>query len=230
MTTGNHRFTKLLRIRAVILDYGEVLSLRPEPEILRRMARVFRIEPSHFFELYVSSRDPYDQGLMTAERYWLNFARRAGIQIDTAVIEELRVWDTQMWSRINPLMTHWLEALHKAGLTTALLSNMESDMAIHARKNFSWFAHFHHQLLSCELGLIKPDPAIFHECVRRVGVKPAEALFVDDRQPNVAAAKKAGITAIRFLSVKQLRTDLLNIGFEILPLMDERKEPAGFEF
>jgi len=218
------------RIRAVVLDYGEVLCLRPNVASLSRMARVFGIEPGPFLGFYVSSREPYDQGAITAENYWLSFACLLGVQIDAKLIEKLRCWDTEMWSRINPNMTEWLERLNGAGFKTALLSNMELDMAVYARKHFQWLGHFHHQLLSCELGLIKPDLRIFHECLRRVGVRPGEALFVDDRQVNVDAAEAIGMRAIRFQSVEQLRTELQEMGFEVLPVPDGAKRSVIVEF
>jgi putative hydrolase of the HAD superfamily len=102
-------------------------------------------------------------------------------------------------------------------LTTALLSNMQFDMAAHARKNFAWFAHFDHQILSCEIKLIKPDAAIFRHTVERLGLRPQETLLVDDRQANIEAAREVGLNAIPFESVEQLRVELEKMRFEILP-------------
>ena len=203
--------------RAVILDFGEVLCFRPTPETMGRMAKLFRIAPERFLECYVPTRGPYDQGLVTPEEYWMDFARGAGVTIDTALVEELRKMDTAMWSRINVEMIDWVEQLHQAGLATALLSNMQEDMAAHARKNFDWLRHFDHQILSCELRLIKPDAAIFHRTIERIGVKPQEALFVDDREANVEAARELGLRAIQFESTEQLRSELREIGFKVLP-------------
>ena len=218
MASGNnHGDTKPSAVRAVILDYGEVLCFQPAPEALARMAKVFQIDPEGFLERYIPTRGPYDQGLLSAEEYWANFARDAGVEIDAARIETLRAWDTGMWSRINFEMIDWLEQLRAAGLTTALLSNMQFDMAAHARKNFAWLAHFDHQILSREIRLIKPDAAIFRHTVERLGVRPEEALFVDDREANIEAAREVGLRALRFEGVGQLRGDLQRIGFGILP-------------
>ena len=218
MTVGNNQGSgESSLIRAVILDYGEVLCFPPEAETMSRMARIFQIEPEHFLERYVPTRGPYDQGLVTAEEYWQGVARDAGVRIDAAVVEKLRTWDTAMWSRINVEMTAWAEQLHGAGLTTALLSNMQHDMAAHARRNFAWLNHFDHQILSCELRLIKPDAAIFRHSIERLGVRPQQILFVDDREANVEAGRAVGLHAIRFESIEQLRVDLKKMRFEILP-------------
>jgi putative hydrolase of the HAD superfamily len=204
-------------IRAVIVDFGEVLCFRPEPEAITGMAKLFGIALEHFLEHYIPTRGPYDQGLLTPEEYWKEFARDAGVAIDNEMVEELRRIDTEMWSRINPDMTDWVGQLREAGLTTALLSNMQHDMAAHARANFEWMRHFDHQLLSCEMRLIKPDAEIFRRTIARIGVPPKEALFVDDRTVNVEAARGEGIKAIRFESSEKLRSDLRDMGFAILP-------------
>jgi putative hydrolase of the HAD superfamily len=218
MNNGNgHTQTDLSNIRAVILDYGEVLCVRPERHTLARMAQVFGIEPTRFFALYGTSRDPYDQGVITAAQYWRDFAKRAGAPVTDSLIEQLRTLDTEMWSSTNPEMLQWVASLDHAGLTTALLSNMQHDMAAYARKNFPWLKHFDHQILSCELQLIKPDPAIFHKSIERLGANPEEILFIDDRQPNIDSARSTGIAAIRFESAKQLRDELRAMRFPVLP-------------
>jgi putative hydrolase of the HAD superfamily len=218
MNQANHQNgEKALPIRAVVLDFGEVLCFLPEAAAKDRMARLFGIAPERFFEHYIGTRGPYDQGLLTAEEYWLGFAQGAGVKIGPDMVQLLRDWDTEMWSRINMAMAGWAEQLRAAGFTTALLSNMPHDMASYARKNFAWLSHFDHQILSCELQLIKPDPAVFQRAIERLGVRPEEALLVDDREPNVGAARAVGLRAIRFESVGQLRMDLMKMGFEVLP-------------
>jgi putative hydrolase of the HAD superfamily len=205
------------RIRAVLLDYGEVLCQRPNLEALNAMAKVFGVDPTKFFALYGTSRDPYDQGVVTAEEYWEKFAQGIGAQVQGNIIERLRVLDTEMWSVTSPEMTEWVRLLKEAGMTTALLSNMQHDMSAYARKNFGWLKEFDHLFLSCEVGLVKPDPAIFHHCIARMGVAPEETLFVDDREGNVSSARAVGIKAIRFRTVEQLREELRGMAFEVLP-------------
>ena len=64
---------------------------------------------------------------------------------------------------------------------------------------------------------MKPEPGIYQHCISAVGVKPAEALFIDDRDENLNQARIAGIRTLRFQSIPQLREDLQALGFTILP-------------
>ena len=204
-------------IRGVILDYGEVLCHRPSPEVLAEMAGIFGIDEDKFLPIYRSSRNPYDRGDFTGHDYWIEFARRAGVTLHTHQIDSLRRLDVQMWSNVNPEMTEWLARVHSRGIKTAILSNMQTDMAAHVRKNFAWLSHFDHQIFSCELRAIKPDPVIYRHSLSLLKTAPAETIFVDDREENIQAARAAGIQGILFESVAQLRKGLQKLGFPILP-------------
>lgn len=204
-------------IRAVILDYGEVLCYPPTPEEIDRMARVFHVNSGDYPEMYTRSRGSYDRGDIAPAVYWSNLAESTGVRIDDEMIENLRKWDVEMWSSVNAQMIEWADRIRAAGLKTGILSNMETDMVCHMREHFAWLNNFHCQTFSCEVGSIKPDHAIYQHCLRSLDVRPTETLFVDDRKVNVDAARALGITAIQFQSIEQLRQDLEAKDFVILP-------------
>jgi len=87
----------------------------------------------------------------------------------------------------------------------------------HARRNFAWLKNFDWVTFSAEVRLIKPEPAIYEHTLRGLGVRPSDALFLDDREINVQAARALGINAIRFQSMTQLRSELQIVGFTTLP-------------
>ncbi len=63
----------------------------------------------------------------------------------------------------------------------------------------------------------EPEPAIFEHTLRGLGVRAGETLFVDDREINVQAARELGIHAVQFRSVAELRRELEEMEFPILP-------------
>jgi 2-haloacid dehalogenase len=67
-------------------------------------------------------------------------------------------------------------------------------------------------LVSGEVGLAKPDPAIFRLLAQRFGVDPADAVFVDDSPANVTAAREVGFDGIVFTDATALRRDLVARG------------------
>ena len=213
--TGNNGNTG--RYDAVILDYGAVLCHEPLPHEIERMARIFGVAAAQFPALYAHERGSYDRGDLTTPEYWESVARKASVELTPETIEQLRRWDMEMWSRVNQPMKEWLAGLRGAGFQTALLSNMQHDMIEHVRASFRWLGDFDQQIFSAEIHAIKPDPEIYRYCLEKLGVRGPKAVFVDDREDNVAAARELGIVGIRFGSVEQLRDDLAAKGFPRLP-------------
>ncbi|MGB6384149.1 MAG: HAD family phosphatase [Terriglobales bacterium] len=204
-------------ITAVILDYGQVLAPSPTAEEFRPMADMFSIGFESFYKLWETSRDSYDRGDVTAEEYWLKLAAETNTSIDRRQVEVLRRVEVEIWANPDPDMLDWLGALYSAGFKTALLSNMPLDLMTHVRKNFQWMENFTFKTFSAEVRLLKPDPAIYEHTLRGLGVSADEALFVDDREANIQAARALGLHAIQFRSITQLKDDLEIMGFPILP-------------
>jgi putative hydrolase of the HAD superfamily len=212
--TGQGKFSNL---KAVIFDYGDVLCLPPTADDIGDSARILDISSDAFRALWHRNRDLYDRGDLSPETYWRKLAEDAGKSLDVAQLRELSERDVAMWSRLNPGMVTWLEFLSSAGMKTAILSNMHIDMVRHARRNFQWLGRAHCTTFSAEVRLIKPDPLIYEHCLRGLDVAPSEALFIDDRQVNIEAARNMGIHGIQFKSMAQLRMELEAAGFPMLP-------------
>jgi len=62
-----------------------------------------------------------------------------------------------------------------------------------------------------EPGLRRGDPRLFNHVVNRLGVRPQEAVFVDDSLLGVAAARSAGLQAIRFENPAQVGSELFDL-------------------
>jgi len=205
------------KVKAVILDYGEVLCYSPTVEEWARMASVFGIDPRAFRKLWNRNRLLYDRGDLSPGAYWSAVAEDAGTQLAPEQLPLLRQWDVEMWAHENPIMVEWLKQIHSFGIRTGLLSNMPHDMIRHVRQKFAWLECFDHQTFSAEVQLIKPDAAIYEHSLRGVGAEASEALFADDKEPNVKGARAVGMHAVQFRSLEQFGNDLDKLGFTILP-------------
>jgi HAD superfamily hydrolase (TIGR01509 family) len=74
---------------------------------------------------------------------------------------------------------------------------------------------FERILASHHLGARKPEPVFFERLLERIGAEPDEAVFVDDREVNVAAAEALGLRSHRFESARQLARWLGAVGVEV---------------
>jgi 2-haloacid dehalogenase len=114
-----------------------------------------------------------------------------------------------------------LEELQSAGYELHALTNWSAETFPHARERFAFLEWFDSILVSADVGLIKPDPAIFDLLLERIGRTPADCIYIDDNPKNVASAAALGFDAIAFRSAAQLRADLEDRG-----LLDSAGEQA----
>jgi len=197
-----------MNITTVIFDFGYVLSLPPRVSDYRNLARLAGIDGNAFEEIYWSQRADYDRGTIDGPAYWHRVAEVAGVEITPAQSGSLIAADIEIWMRANPVMMEWVRALKNHGLKIAVLSNMPIEISTHMRRYAPWFRDFDYVCFSAEVQLAKPEAAIFHACLKVVGSKPEECLFIDDRADNVEAAQAIGMCVVRFVSVEELAVDI----------------------
>jgi putative hydrolase of the HAD superfamily len=206
------------KIEAVILDYGLVIVKSPTREEFERLAEIFDVPVEQFFKLWEATRDVYDRGDLSPQEYWRKMAAELKRSVDDRQIEKLRKIEIDMWLNVDPAMLEWVKQLRAAGVKTAVLSNMPTDLATYLRENAAWLNDFTFKTFSGEVRMIKPDPKIYEYTLRGLGVAATNALFVDDRERNTLAAVKVGIRAIQFRDVAQLREELEEMNFAVLPV------------
>ena len=68
---------------------------------------------------------------------------------------------------------------------------------------------FNQVYTASELGFKKNNPEAFTTLASKIGVKPSDIVFIDDKIDNIHAAKAAGCTAIQYLDNDQVRAELL---------------------
>lgn len=201
-------------LRAVIFDYGMVLTAQPDREAHDAMVRITGLEPGQFEKLYWTDRHAYDEGKLTGIAFWEKFARDSGIAFAPAQLAELNRLDARMWTTQNPVMVAWQRQLKERGLRTAILSNMGDSVLESIERSYAWIQNFDVLVWSFQLGMAKPDPAIYVETLKRLGTKAEETLFVDDRRENIDAARVLGLVAMEFTTPERLREDLIAAGLD----------------
>jgi putative hydrolase of the HAD superfamily len=209
---------ELLSLRAVIFDYGMVLTGQPSAEAHDAMLRITGLPRDQFEAVYWADRHAYDEGKLTGLQFWQNIVRDAKLNLDATAVDELNLWDARMWTTQNPAMLAWQQQLKQHGIRTAILSNMGDTVLANIEREFDWLPRFDVLIWSYQHNMAKPDPAIYQLTLQRLGTRPEESLFIDDKQPNIDAARALGMVAILFSTVEKLREDLIALGDKDLPL------------
>ncbi|OCJ17946.1 2-haloalkanoic acid dehalogenase [Rhizobium sp. AC44/96] len=108
-----------------------------------------------------------------------------------------------------------MEGLIADGQDVTMLTNFASDTFREAQVRFPFLTKPRGVTVSGDVGLIKPDIAIYETHANSFGLKPEATIFIDDSAPNVEGAKAAGWDAVLFTGADQLRADLIARGVRV---------------
>jgi 2-haloacid dehalogenase len=111
-------------------------------------------------------------------------------------------------------------ALKKAGVPLYLLSNCSAETFPLVAQRYDFPALFDGLVISGEIRLLKPDPAIYHHLLSRFGLTAETCLFVDDVEANITAARSLGFATHHFQGADGLWDDLIGRG--LLDAADRR--------
>lgn len=182
-------------IKAIIFDCFGVLyhgSTHAMMQLTPRDRRTELLDAGRSFDYGYLSRDEYLQ---------------VASEVTGKTIDEVVAIRQQRHSRNVELVTELrrLKQTYKVGL----LSNVGYDSLRHELFSDEEISElFDAMVLSSDVHIVKPDPAIFTLMATRLGVLPEECIMIDDLETNIAGAAEAGMSGIVFVSNEQLSTDL----------------------
>ena len=187
---------------AVVFDYGGVLT-GPVHESISGWLTAERLDRESFSGTLREwlSRDAPDgtpihrleTGELPVESFNEIFAARLRTA-DGGPVDPDRLLDRMFAGmKLDPAMVELVEALQRNGIRVALLSNSWGNS--YPR---DWIDRvFDPVVISGEIGMRKPHPAIFEHTLGLLGLPAARVVFVDDAEPNVLGARRSGLTAIQ---------------------------------
>ncbi|HEY8391982.1 MAG TPA: HAD family phosphatase [Capillibacterium sp.] len=187
------------QIKAVIFDYGGVLSTEQVPEEVKAMRALLQVGEEEFRHWYYYYRPFYDRG-STGEEYWQRVLAACRVEYNPALVAELMAHDLKSWTRINPAMLDWAAELKAGGYRLGIISNMVKEILAYMQANFTWLQGdlFASQVFSCVWRVAKPDSRIFRISLEEMGLLAGECLFIDDTEANVKAAEKLGFAVCHY--------------------------------
>jgi putative hydrolase of the HAD superfamily len=187
-----------LRIRAVVFDYGHVVSLPQQPSEVEQMAGICGLPLDRFSARYWRYRLAYDRGELDGRSYWESVTNGEGSAWTDDRLARVLAVDGESWAHPNEKTLAWARLLKGEGLGLALLSNMPFAVSDYLEKNCEWLRLFDSRIYSYACGCAKPEAAIYTVCLDALKLAPQEILFLDDRAENVRAASELGIPGLVF--------------------------------
>ena len=183
--------------RGLLVDFGGVLTTNVFASFARfcteeglasdAVADAFRNQPEPRDLLF-----QLELGRLSAAEFGPRFATAIGLEADRGhgIAERL-------FGHAEPdeAMLGAVAAARRAGVRTGLISNSWGEALVYDRDRFPEL--FDAWVISHEVGLRKPDPAIYELGAERIGLPPPECVFVDDLGGNLKPAKALGMATVK---------------------------------
>jgi len=203
-------------IKVVFFDFGGVLAEEGFREGLLAIAGNHGIDPQEFLKTAVDIT--FNQGLVTGKInvnfFWQMLREKTGIHSpdDALSHEVLSRFIIRQW------MLDIVIKLKQSVIRVAILSDQTNWLDEFAKKH-GFFQLFERIFNSYYLGMCKRDLSLFDYVVAEMGVKPEEALLIDDNQGNIERAKQRGLQGILFQNKEAFESELT----EVFPFLENHK-------
>ena len=201
-------------IKAVIFDYGNVISQTQTEDCAVQMEAMTGVPAQVFRTVYDRFRFEFDRGTITGAQMYRQLLEADGYHqqaADMALMEQIARLDMESWRPVHQDVTDWGLSLKASGLKLGILSNMPTEFLTYYEDEIALFKAAHYACFSCRVGLIKPEPAIYHDVLKGLEVEPQEAVFFDDMAVNVEAACALGIHGLLWRGLDQAKADFQQI-------------------
>lgn len=198
--------TRPIPIKAVLFDLGGVLIRTEDRRPRTMLADAYGMTYAELEKIVFGgeSGDAAQQGIISAAQHWENV--RVALKLRDDEVEAVKtaffggdVMDKQLLDYIRTLRLRY---------TVAALSNAMSDTRASLLNKWKIGDAFDHFFISAEMGMMKPDPRIYHTVLHHLSLAPAETVFVDDFPRNIHAAQEVGMRTVWFRNREQAIEEL----------------------
>jgi glucose-1-phosphatase len=184
-----------MTIKAVFFDLGGVIVRTEFQTPRQQLADRLGIDYDDLNKLVFDSETSVraSTGLMSSDEHWISVIQR----LKRPDAERQTIRDEFFAGDIvDRTLVEYIRSL-RGKYKTGLISNAWSDLRdFIVREKFA--DAFDKMIISAEVGAMKPEPRIFQIALEQFGVKPKEAVFVDDFSANIEGCEKVGIKGIHF--------------------------------
>lgn len=198
---------RMMTPKVVIFDVGNVLyGWDPhsflEQQIPDDEARLRFLEETEFFAWHerLDAGDPFAEAAGRLSALFPGYA------------DWIQAWGERFGETITDPVSGVHEIVHELHARSTPLfaiTNFSHEFwaPFHNRER-TFFALFQDIVVSGEVKMLKPDPAIYRLALRQFGVRAEDSLFIDDRAVNVAGAESVGMKGHLFTDAAGLRARL----------------------
>lgn len=184
-----------MQIKTVIFDFGGVLAEEGFKKGLFSIAREQGIDPESFFKAAddLIEKTGYLTGTGEETAFWNALREKTGIVGDDHALREKIL----SLFTLRPVMLEYVRKIRSLGFETVILSD-QTDWLDQINEKTPFYQQFDHVFNSYKIHKSKRDVSVFRDVSEYLGVKPAEAIFIDDNENNIIRASAEGFRTIHF--------------------------------
>ena len=191
--------------KVIVFDFGGVLVKSDKSVFADYIQEIFKVDKEELLKILQDFKAARKEGIhepvfwqRCAQEYHVDLPADFEVQFESVKLSSLKEIEG---------MRELINSYKSQGYRVAILSNVGPRHSVFLR-NSGYYDGFAPVLLSCELGVNKPDPKIYQILLSHLQVAPEDCIFIDDKQENIDAAALLGIDGIVFSSVEQVKTEL----------------------
>lgn len=193
-------------IKAVIFDFGRVISAQKKSQLFHLYEADLGLSPDTINQIMFDSPqwEKAILGKITMSEYWQAIGPALHLNSASDINSfQKRYYDDE---RINRDVVHLLHKLH-GRYKLAILSNHPAGLV---NWLVDWKIENLFEVVFCsgDEGIAKPDPQAYEITMKRLEVRPSEAIFIDDTPGHVEAAEAMGLSGIIFTDAAALNEKL----------------------
>ena len=181
-------------IKNIVFDLGGVVVAHNAESFKEKLGEFFSFVFGPDMKCVPMFWQDYDRGVLTIDETAAEVAKFRNCTAETA--KEHMLYAISLQEEVEPT-AKLIKELKERGYKLYVLSNMSKEY-IEFLREFPVFEYFDEQVVSCEIGIGKPDRRIYEYLLSNYDLDPAETIFIDDRKDNVDAAEELGITPFHF--------------------------------
>jgi putative hydrolase of the HAD superfamily len=189
----------------IVFDFGGVIAEQNKEMLFLFLERSLHLSPPQLVHVLKNLRQARARGI-SDEQFWSEYAAATKTKLPQNFATTFSAFK-QSTVRLNPKVIDLVKTLRSEGYQVALLSNSQKSQA-KIIKDKGLQNYFDPLVLSCEIGVEKPNLEAYRILLKRLETEPKECILIDDCSENIQAAQKAGMEGILFQSIEGLQAEL----------------------
>ena len=201
----------MIKIKAIVFDWGGVLIDNPADGFMEHCSAALGVSVDLLTKEFSDYEDRFQKGLISESDFWKSVCKKHNLE------EPI----TSLWrDAVNDIFNdrkevyQLVDKLRESGYVVGILSNTEMPVVDYFYDE-GYDKYFDVKVFSCTEKTRKPGEKIYEILLERLGTKPEEVIYIDDKIKYVDGAKGVGIEGILFEDYEGLVKELALRGVKI---------------